>query len=93
MDTERKNVLSRFIKEVWNDGNVEASDLDLADRYKIHHDPGDPWHGKELDLAGYKERVRLSRAHCPDQRFGLRELFADGDAVVATWSTTLMAAG
>jgi steroid delta-isomerase-like uncharacterized protein len=84
-ETDRKELLRRFIEEVWNEGNVEASDRYLAGRYTIHHDPGDPWHGKALDLAGYKARVRLSRAPCPDQRFDLRELFADGDAVVATW--------
>src|ERR1019366_3654164 len=70
----------------WNEGNVEASERYLAPRYAIRHDPGDPWHGKELDLAGYKERLRVSRAPCPDQRCDLLELFADGDAVVATWS-------
>jgi steroid delta-isomerase-like uncharacterized protein len=81
----RKEILSRFLKEVWTDGDVSAADRYVAARYTIHHDPGDPWDKKELDLDGYKERVRISRAPFPDQRFELQELFADGDAVIVTW--------
>ena len=83
-----KEFLTRFIHEVWSEGDVDASDQYIAPRYTIHHDPGDPWDGKELDLEGFKERVRSSRAPFPDQRFVLKELFADGNAVVVTWSWT-----
>ncbi len=82
---DRKEILTRFVREVWSEGDVEASDRYIAPRYTIHHDPGDPWEGRELDLAGYKERVAKSRAAFPDQRFDIQELFADGNAVVMTW--------
>jgi steroid delta-isomerase-like uncharacterized protein len=82
---EAKARLTRFITEVWNEGNVEAADDYVAQRYTIHHDPGDPWHRQTLDLAGFKQRVRLSRAPFPDQRFDIVGLFADGDAVAMTW--------
>jgi predicted ester cyclase len=85
---ERKNILGHFLQEVWSEGNIEASDKYIAPHYVIHHDPGDPWDKQELDLAGYKERVRLSRAPFPDQRFDLQETFADGEAVVVTWFWT-----
>lgn len=39
----------------------------------------------QLDIAGFKERVRQSRAPFPDQRFDVQEMFADGEAVVVTW--------
>ena len=52
---------------------------------RIRHDPGDPWDRRELNRAEYKARVRLSRAPFPDQRFDLQELFADADAIIATW--------
>lgn len=81
----RKEILSRFLKEVWTDGDISAADKYVAESYTIHHDPGDPWDKQQLDLAGYKERVRVSRAPFPDQRFDVQELFADGDAVVVTW--------
>ena len=80
-----KEILTQFTREVWSEGNVEASDKYIAPKYKILHDPGDPWEGRELDLAGYKERVRKLRAAFPDQSFDIQGLFADGNAVVMTW--------
>jgi predicted ester cyclase len=81
-----KELLRQLIEEVWNAGNVDASDLYIASAYTIHHDPGDPWEGQELDLAGYKERVRVSRAPFPDQCFSIEDLLADGDRVCMTWN-------
>ncbi len=63
---DRKTVLTQFMNEVWSEGNVEAWDRYLGDSYSIHHDPGDPWHRKQLSRAEFKERVRLSRAPFPD---------------------------
>lgn len=87
-NTQKKEILTRFIQEVWNAGEIDCSDKYLAPRYTIHHDPGDPWDGKELDLAGYKERVRLSRAPFPDQCFEISELLAEGTAVIMSWFWT-----
>lgn len=86
--TDRKEILSRFLEEVWTGGDVDAADRYIAEVYTLHHDPGDPWDGKQLDLGGYKERVRASRAPFPDQRFEVQGLFEDGDAVVVTWLWT-----
>jgi steroid delta-isomerase-like uncharacterized protein len=83
-----KETLDNFVQEVWNDGNIEASDNFVAAKYKIHHDPGDPWDGKELDLEGFKERVRLSRAPLPDQCFDIHEHFVECNRVVITWFST-----
>lgn len=85
---DHETLLRTFIEEVWNAGKVEAAARYVATRYTIHHDPGDPWEGRELDLAGYEERVRVSRAPFPDQRFQIRELMAEGDRVVMTWDWT-----
>ncbi len=82
---DNKKLLLQFIEEVWNEGNAEASDKYIASKYTIHHDPGDPWDKKVLDLQGYKERVRLSRAPFPDQRFSIQDILANGDRVVMTW--------
>ncbi len=83
---DNKELLIRFIDEVWNAGSVEASDKYIAPTYTIHHDPGDPWDKKELDLPGYKERVRVSRAPFPDQRFSIEEILSEGNRVVITWN-------
>jgi predicted ester cyclase len=83
-DTNRA-LLTQFLEEVWSAGDIEASDKYIAPKYTIHHDPGDPWDGQQLDLPGYKERVRLSRAPFPDQRFIIQEILAEADKAVVTW--------
>jgi predicted ester cyclase len=83
-DTNRV-LLKQFLDEVWSAGNIEAADKYIAPKYTIHHDPGDPWDGQQLDLLGYKERVRLSRAPFPDQRFIIQEILAEADKAVVTW--------
>jgi steroid delta-isomerase-like uncharacterized protein len=84
-EAKSKELLTRFIEAVWNAGKAEAADRYIAPAYTIHHDPGDPWDGQTLDLAGYKERVRLSRAPFPDQHFSIRDLVAEPGLVVMTW--------
>ncbi len=81
----RKQRLAAFIQAVWDEGRVDAAADYIAEVYTIHHDPGDPWHGQTLDRAGFKDRIRQSRAAFPDQRFATQGLFADGDSVVMTW--------
>ncbi|MFA6219555.1 MAG: ester cyclase [Erythrobacter sp.] len=84
-DNPRKRLLAHFIHYVWNEGEVDAADFYLAPSYTIHHDPGDPWEGQALDIAGFKERVRISRAAFPDQVFDIVAMYADGDDVAMTW--------
>jgi predicted ester cyclase len=81
----RKQRLAQFVREVWDLGREDAIETYLAASYRIHYDPGDPWEGQDLDWEGYKERLRLSRAPFPDQRFDIQGLYADGDGVVMTW--------
>ncbi|HEY1614746.1 MAG TPA: ester cyclase [Rhizomicrobium sp.] len=80
-----KQRLAAFIRQVWDEGDADAADVYIAETYTIRHDPGDPWEGKTLDRAGFKDRVWKSRAAFPDQRFNIQGLFADGDSVVMTW--------
>ncbi len=74
-----KTILRRFFQDVWNDGGVDTIDGYLAPQYTVHHDPGDPWDGQTLDIAGFKERVRQSRAPFPDQHFTIHDLIAERD--------------
>ena len=82
---DNEHMLREFLAEVWNAGNIEAAERFIAQKYTLHHDPGDPWNGKELDLAGYKERVRISRAPFPDQAFDVQDILADESKVMVTW--------
>ncbi len=81
----KKEILAEFIREVWNEGHLDRADAYLAPSYTIHLDPGDPWEHQTLDLAGFKDRLRISRAPFPDQRFEIQQFLADGDAVAITW--------
>jgi steroid delta-isomerase-like uncharacterized protein len=82
---ENIELLTQFLEDVWNAGRVDASEKYLAPTYTIHHDPGDPWDRQQLDVAGYMERVRLSRAPFPDQRFTVQDVVADANRVFITW--------
>jgi hypothetical protein len=57
----RKQRLGAFIRQVWDEGDADAADGYIAEAYTIHHDPGDPWEGRTLDRAGFKEREFESR--------------------------------
>lgn len=82
----RQQLLRDFLREVWSEGRVGASERYLASTYTIHHDPGDPWGGQTLDVAGFEQRLSISRAPFPDQRFDIQALFENDDAVIATWT-------
>ena len=84
-DQFRRQRLAQFIRHIWDEGNVDVAGEYLAETYTIHHDPGDPWAGAVLDLAGFKDRVLKSRAAFPDQVFNTQAMFADNGAVVMTW--------
>lgn len=88
MSTSNKQRLAEFIEQIWNQGDETAIEEYVAPGYTIFHDPGDPWHGQALDLEGYRQRLRISRAPFPDQTFTTLRLVEEGDAVVMTWSWT-----
>lgn len=43
---KNEEILAQFMQDIWNDGREDLVGDYLATRYTIHHDPGDPWHGK-----------------------------------------------
>lgn len=83
--TDAKAVVAEYLRAVWNDGDVEACDRFLASSYVIHHDPGDPWDGQTLTLSAFKDRVRISRAPFPDQKFSIDTLLDDAGTVTVAW--------
>jgi len=85
---ERKKLLALFIEEVWSQGRIEACDDFIGETYAVRHDPGDRWDGQVLSRDSFKERVRLSRAPCPDQRFAIVSILEDGEAVAIAWTWT-----
>jgi predicted ester cyclase len=86
LNQHHQTLLGNFMQDVWSNGDVERCEVYIAETYTIHPDPGDPWDGQSLELAGFKTRVRLSRAPFPDQKFQILEMFADKMKVIVTWN-------
>jgi len=85
MNTDLCDILQRFLERVWNQGDIDAADEYIAPSYVIRHDPGDPWDGRTLDIEGFKERVRVSRAPFPDQRFKIEDMIPGDGRVAVSW--------
>lgn len=77
-----------MIEEVWNKGNFKIVDQLISPHYTIKHDPGDPWEGQTIDLATYKDRVKMSRDVLPDQKFSIEDLVGEDDKVAISWKFT-----
>jgi len=77
--------IEEFIDVVWNQGNTLGLDQFISPLYTIHHDPNDPWDGKTLDRADFRNRVDQSRAPVPDQIFDIKSAFEDSHSVCITW--------
>lgn len=78
----------KLIDEVWNKGNFQIVDQLIAPKYIIRHDPGDQWENKTIDLATYKNRVKMSRDVLPDQKFHIEDLVCQNDKVAVSWKFT-----
>ena len=81
----RKDILERFLREIWSEGKVEAVDRYVGDFYTIHHDPGDPWDGQTLTRDGFRDRLITSRAAAPDQVFTVVRMLEESTSVAVTW--------
>lgn len=81
----RKVLLRAFLEEVWSEGRADRVPQYVAETYSIFNDPGDPWDGQTLDLAGFVNRLTTSRAAAPDQRFTPVHMIAEDSQVAVAW--------
>ena len=81
---DHKALIRRFYEEVWNKGNLDAADTIFADDY-VRHDlrPGNPLPGP----AGQKKIAADFRAAFPDLHMTIDVIVAEGDMIVARWTT------
>lgn len=86
MISKKKQVILRFLDEVWSEGRVDCVDNYIADQFHIRHDPGDPWDGQVLDRDGFKQRLVKSRSVAPDQKFLPVQCVEDDCAVAVAWT-------
>jgi steroid delta-isomerase-like uncharacterized protein len=76
--TERnKAVVTRFVEEVWKNGNVDAVDT-LFTEDSILHDPTEDVRGREA-FKTYNERYL---AAFPDLQYDIQDIIAEDDKVV-----------
>lgn len=75
MAEEAVSIVRRFY-EVFNTGDVDASDKVVAEDYDNHAVPG-----QKLGLEGFKQGVRSLRSAFPDLQVTIEEALAEGDRV------------
>ena len=80
---ENKNVTRRFLKEVFEGGNLELVDELFAPDYVLH----DPFVPEEVrGPEGIKQFVSMYRNAFPDAHITIEDLLAEGDKVVVRWT-------
>jgi steroid delta-isomerase-like uncharacterized protein len=85
MSDDKKAVVSRFIEEAWNNGNLDAIGEFIAEDH-IDHDPTRS--GTPGGSEGMAMTIRMYRAAFPDAHIELGELIAEGDLVAGPWTAT-----
>ena len=80
---ENKTVIRRFLKEVFEGGNLELVDELFAPDYVLH-DPAVP--DEVRGPEGIKQYVSMYRSAFPDTHFTVEDQVAEGDRVVTRWT-------
>src|SRR5271166_426204 len=78
---EQKRLMSRFIEEVWNKGNLDVAD-EIFDRQATSPSAPQLPPGPE----GVKVIARMFRSAFPDFHMKIDDLIADGDMVVGRFT-------
>jgi steroid delta-isomerase-like uncharacterized protein len=80
---ENKTVIRRFLKEIFEGGNLELADELFAPDYALH-DPVVPQEVRGPE--GIKQYVSMYRSAFPDTRFTVEDQISEGDRVVTRWT-------
>lgn len=78
---QNKEVVRRFINEVLSGGHLDRIDQLLAPNY-VNRAFG-------VDLSAFKGMLAGLAAALPERRFDIEELIAEGDAVVARYTSEM----
>jgi steroid delta-isomerase-like uncharacterized protein len=84
MSEENKTLARRFLKEAFNEGNLDVVDEIVASDYVLHDPtlPDEEIRGPE----GFKGFVQMYRSAYPDTDITVEDQIAEGDAVVTRWT-------
>jgi steroid delta-isomerase-like uncharacterized protein len=72
--------VTRFVEEVWNQGNLAVAD-DVLDAAYVEHSATTETPAKVPGPEGIKRFVQMFRAAFPDIVFSIDEMIAEGDRV------------
>jgi steroid delta-isomerase-like uncharacterized protein len=84
-DQDTESVLTKFIREIWNEGDFRNLESLVTDPYEILSDPGDPWNRQSIDHQTFRRRVAHTRNAFPDVHFDVRETVAEGERIAIRW--------
>ena len=77
---ENKAITRRFNDEVWTEGNLDVADEIVAADLV--------WHNTEInDVEAFKQNLIAFRAGFPDVHFTTEDMVAEGDKVVARFTS------
>ena len=82
MSAENKEIVRRYIEEVWTQGNLAIIDELFAANF-VNHTPA---RGLPPDREGFKQFAVAYRAGFPDLQATLEEIIGEGDKVVTRWT-------
>ena len=80
MSEANKDIVRRFIDEIWNAGEVDSIDQFIAEDH-TDHDPAQV--GSSGGRTGARDFVVTYRTAFPDAHITIDELIAEGDLVVS----------
>ena len=85
---QMKAHIASFFDIVWNRRDLSRLEDHIAPLYAIRSDPGDPWDGKTLTRKEFAERLTISCAPFPDQRFEIVDMLAENNRAAVDWRWT-----
>ena len=84
----REFLLREFMDEIWNKQSFDKVEQYVHKEYTIHLDANDPWEGKTLNHAKFKERLKFSFNSFPDMNFEITDVISEENHVAITWILT-----
>lgn len=85
---ENKKLVRSIVEDVWNDWRADLIPQLIAPDYVVYRDPNDPWDGKTIGHAEFRERLEFTRNAFPDHHFAIEDLIAEGTRVAVRWTYT-----
>jgi|TARA_R110000744_G_scaffold219390_3_gene338107 steroid delta-isomerase-like uncharacterized protein len=80
--------LREYIDEIWNKKNFNKIQQYIHPEYTIYLDTNDPWEGKTLSVAEFKERLNFSFNSFPDMNFEITSAISEKNHAAITWILT-----